>query len=161
MAHSFWVICRNVSSTFVELICTKMAVGKLWSVICFKIMIRYTCGFPTYTCSHSCYTIYVLFIATYWLAFFPALWGFYSQVYDHFLTNADIYAHKKAHIIYAWQTSMWYMGSQKVVVYEAPNYTASKKPLHVRKTDTWENWFLRDILCKLNENELDNHENHN
>ena len=50
------------------------------------------------------------------------------------------------------------MGSQKVVVYEAPNYTASKKPLHVRKTDTWANWFLRDILWKLNENELDNHE---
>ena len=28
----------------------------------------------------------------------------------------------------------------------------------------WEpiaNWYLRDILCKLNENELDNHENHN
>ena len=32
------------------------------------------------------------------LAFFPALWGFYSQVYDHFLTNAHIYAHQKAHI---------------------------------------------------------------
>ena len=28
----------------------------------------------------------------------------------------------------------------------------------------WEliaNWYLRDILCKLNENELVNHENHN
>ena len=28
----------------------------------------------------------------------------------------------------------------------------------------WEliaNWYLRDILCKLNENELDNRENHN
>ena len=48
-------------------------------------------------------------------AFFPALWGFYSQVYDHFLTNAHIYAHKKVHI-YVLQTSMWYMGSQKVVV---------------------------------------------
>ena len=32
------------------------------------------------------------------LAFFPAMWGLYSQVYDHFLTNAHIYAHKKAHI---------------------------------------------------------------
>ena len=29
------------------------------------------------------------------LAFFPALCGFYSQVYDHFLTNAHIYANKK------------------------------------------------------------------
>ena len=33
------------------------------------------------------------------LAFFPALWGFYSQVYDYFLTNTHIYAHKKTHII--------------------------------------------------------------
>ena len=49
------------------------------------------------------------------LAFFPTLWGFYSQVYDHFLTNAHIYAHKKTHT-YALQTSMWYMGLQKVVV---------------------------------------------
>ena len=59
-------------------------------------------------------TIYVRFFPRI-LAFFPALWGFYSQVYDHFLTNAHIYAHKKTHI-YALQTSMWYMRSQKVVV---------------------------------------------
>ena len=32
------------------------------------------------------------------LAFFPVLWGFYSQVYDDFLTNAHIYARKKANI---------------------------------------------------------------
>ena len=30
------------------------------------------------------------------LAFVPALWGFCSQVYDHFLTNAHIYALKKS-----------------------------------------------------------------
>ena len=59
------------------------------------------------------------------LALFPALWGFYSHVYDHFLTNAHICAHKKAHI-YALQTSMW---SYKI---EAPNYTVSKKTPHVR-----------------------------
>ena len=63
--------------------------------------------FPTYTCNHSCYTIYVRFLSR--------ILAFYSQVYDHFLTNAHIYAHKKAHI-YALQTSMWYMGSQKVVL---------------------------------------------
>ena len=60
-------------------------------------------------------TRYTCFFLSRILAFFPALWGFYSQVYDHFLTNAHIYAHKKAHI-YALQTSMWYMGLQKVVV---------------------------------------------
>ena len=61
---------------------------------------------PTYTCNHSCYTVYVRFLSR--------ILAFYSQVYDHFLTNAHIYAHKKAHICL--QTSMWYMRSEKVVV---------------------------------------------
>ena len=34
-------------------------------------------------------TIYVRFLPRI-LAFFLALWGFYSQVYGHFLTNAHI-----------------------------------------------------------------------
>ena len=55
---------------------------------------------------------------TIYLRFFPRILvylRFYSQVYDYFLTNAHIYAHKKAHK-YALQTSMWYTGLQKVVV---------------------------------------------
>ena len=51
----------------------------------------------------------------YTCVFLSLILAFYSQVYDHFLTNAHIYAHKKAHI-YVLQTSMWYMRSQKVVV---------------------------------------------
>ena len=39
--------------------------------------------------------------------FLSRILAFYSQVYDPFLTNAHIYA---------LQTSMWYMGLQKVVV---------------------------------------------
>ena len=75
---------------------------------CFKIMTRYTCGF--FPC------ILAIIPATrYTCVFLSRILAFYSQVYDHFLTNAHIYAHKKAHI-YALQTSMWYMGSQKVVV---------------------------------------------
>ena len=76
-----------------------MEVNLVWSAICFKIMTRYTCVFLPRI-----------------LAFFPAFGSFYSQVYGQFLTNAYIYAHKKAHT-YALQTSMWYTGSQKVVVY--------------------------------------------
>ena len=76
-----------------------MEVNLVWSAICFKIMTRYTCV-----------------VLPRILAFFPAFGGFYSQVYGQFLTNAYIYAHKKAHT-YALQTSMWYTGSQKVVVY--------------------------------------------
>ena len=51
----------------------------------------------------------------YTCVFLSRILAFYSQVYDYFLTNAHIYAHKKVHI-YALQTSMWYMGLQKVVV---------------------------------------------
>ena len=87
----------------------------LWSAICFKIMTRYTCGYFPRILAIIPATRYTCVFLPRILAFFPALWGFYSQVYDHFLTNAHIYAHKKAHI-YALQTSMWYMGSQKVVV---------------------------------------------
>ena len=45
-------------------------------------------------------TIYVRFFVTYTCVLL--------QEYDHFLTNAHIYAHKKAHL-YVLQTSMWYM----------------------------------------------------
>ena len=53
--------------------------------------------FPTYTCNHSCYTIYVRLFATY-TCVLSCIVGFYSQIYGHFLTNAHLYAHKKAHI---------------------------------------------------------------
>ena len=87
----------------------------VWSAICFKIITRYTCGFFPRILAIIPATRYTCVFLSRILAFFPALWGFYSQVYDHFLTNGHIYAHKKAHI-YALQTSMWYMGLQKVVV---------------------------------------------
>ena len=60
----------------------------LWLAICFKIMTRYTCGF--------CPRILAIIPATrYTCVFLSRLLAFYSQVYDHFLTNAHIYAHKK------------------------------------------------------------------
>ena len=64
------------------------------------------------------------------LAFFPALWGFYSQVCDHFLTNVHIYAHKKAHI-YAFQTSMCLWGHRKSSYKRHRIILFSKKLLHV------------------------------
>ena len=71
----------------------------LWSAICFKIMTRYTCGFYPLILAIIPATRYTCVFLPRILAFFPALWGFYSQVYHHFLTNAHIYAHKKAHIL--------------------------------------------------------------
>ena len=88
--------------------------GLLWSTVCFKIVTRYTCVFffPRIlvmipATRYTCVFLPRLF------AFFPALWGFYSQVYDHFLTNAHIYAHKKTHV-YALQTSMCIWGHRKL-----------------------------------------------
>ena len=57
---------------------------RLWSAICFKIMTRYTCGFFP--------RILAIIPATrYTCVFLPRILTF-------FLTNAHIYAHKKAHI---------------------------------------------------------------
>ena len=46
-------------------------------------MTRYTCGFfPTYTCNHFCYTIYVRFFVTYTCVLFPSIWPFsYKRAY--------------------------------------------------------------------------------
>ena len=82
-----------------------------------KIMRRYTCGFfPRIlaTIPATRYTIYVRFLPRI-LVFFPALLGFNSQVYDHFLTNAHIYAYKKSPYICVTNKHV-YMWSQKVVL---------------------------------------------
>ena len=88
----------------------------IWSPICFKIMTLYTCGFFPRILANIPATRYtcVFFFLPRIPALFPALWG-YSQVYDHFLTNAHIYAHQKAHI-YALQTSMciWVTESRRI-----------------------------------------------
>ena len=68
--------------------------------------------FPKYTCNHSCYTIYVRFLSR--------ILAFYSQVYDHFLTNAHIYAHRKnpyicvtnKHVVYAVAESRHIRGTE-------------------------------------------------
>ena len=67
--------------------------------------------FPTYTCNHSCYTVYVRFFVTYNCVLFPSIWPFsYKRAY--------ICAQKSPYrcFCYALQTSMRYMRSQKVVV---------------------------------------------
>ena len=78
-------------------------------------MTRYTCGFFPRI-----------------LAFFPALWGFYSQVYDHFLTNAHIYAHKKKTI---------YMGYKQTCVY---GVTAGRRIRGIKIVPSALNHFMYD-----------------
>ena len=68
---------------------------RVWTATCFKIVTRYTCVFShVYLQSFLLHDIRAFFLPRI-LAFFPALWGLYSQVQDHFLTNAHIYAQKK------------------------------------------------------------------
>ena len=70
--------------------------------------------FPTYTAIIPA-TRYTRVFLPRLLAFSPALWDVYSQVYDHFLTNAHIYAHRKSPYICVTKKHV-YVGSQKVVV---------------------------------------------
>ena len=107
--------CRQSIAFVVKHLTVSFWSHYLQSAICFKIMTRYRGGFFPRIRAIIPATRYTCVVLPRILVSFPALWGFYSQVYDHFLTNAHIYAHKKAHI-YALQTSMWYMGLQKVVV---------------------------------------------
>ena len=63
----------------------------LWSAICLKIMIRHTCGFFPRILAIIPATRYMCVFLPRILAFFPVLWGFYSQLYDYFLTNVRAY----------------------------------------------------------------------
>ena len=55
--------------------------------------------FPTYTCNHSCYTIYVRFFLSRILAFFPALW---VQTRIYMRTKKPIYiCVTNKHMVYA------------------------------------------------------------
>ena len=101
--------------------------------------------FPTYTCNHSCYTIYVRFFATYTCVLscfvgllFPSIWPFsYKRAY--------ICAQKSPYICVT--NKHVYMGLQKVVVWETPSYTVSKKLLHVR----W-SWKVTSVRIKHGRN---------
>ena len=90
-------ISRFAPASERRMVCIKFY-SWLWSAIRFKIMARYTCGFIPRILAIIPPTRYTCVFLPRILAFFPALWGFYSQVYDHFLTNAHIYARKKANI---------------------------------------------------------------
>ena len=80
--------------------------SKLWSAICFKIMTRYTCVFfprilaiiPATRCT---------------CVFLSRILAFYSQVYDHFLTNAHIYAPKKKPIYMRYKQACGIWGYRK------------------------------------------------
>ena len=95
---------------------------KIWSAICFKIMTRYTCGFfPTYTCNHSCYTIYVRFFAT------------YTCVLSCFVgTNAHIYMRSKKPLYMRYKQACGIWGHGKSSYKRHQIYIIRRKPLHVR-----------------------------
>ena len=84
--------------------------------------------FPTYTCNHSCYTIYVRFLSR--------ILAFYSQVYDHFLTNAYICAQKNPyicvtnkHVVYAVAESRCIRGTKLYCQQTTPSCTMELKSI--------------------------------
>ena len=99
-----------------------------------------------YTCNHYCYTIYMRFFATY-TCVLSCLVGFlFPSMWLYFLTNAHIYAHKKAHI-YAFQTSMCIWGHRKSSYKRHRIILFSKKLLHVR----W-SWKVTSVWTKNSRN---------
>ena len=115
---------------------------KIWSAICFKIMTRYTCGFfPTYTCNHSCYTIYVRFFATIYTCvlscfvglLFLSIWPFpYKRAYMR--TKKPIYMRYKQACVYGVPESRRLRGTE---IYR------KQKPLHVRRS-----WKVTSVWIK-------------
>ena len=83
---------------------------------------------PTYTCNHSCYTIYDIraFFCHVYLCSFLLCWVLISKYMTIFLQTRIYMRTKKAHI-YVLQTSMCICGHRKLSY-----YTVSKKPIHVR-----------------------------
>ena len=84
---------------------------------------RISCS--TYTCVLSCFVGFL----------FPSIWPFsYKRAY---ICAQKVY-------LYALETSMCICGHRKVVAYDSsPNYTVSKKPLHVR----W-SWKVTSVWIK-------------
>ena len=88
-------------------------------------MTRYTCGFFPH--------ILAIIPATrYTCVFLSRILAFYSQVYDHFLTNAHIYAHKKAYIYMRYKQVCGIWGHRKSSHKRHQIILSAKKPLHVR-----------------------------
>ena len=120
---------------------------KIWSAICFKIMTRYTCGFfPTYTCNHSCYTIYVRFFATYtcvlscFVGFlFPSIWPFsYKRAYICAQKSPYICVTNK-HVVYGVTESRRIRGTELYRQQKTPSCTMELKS-NFSLNQAWPQW---------------------
>ena len=112
----------------------------LWSAICFKIMARYTCGFFP--------RILAIIPATRYLCvFLSRILAFYSQVYDYFLTNAHIYAHKKNPYISVTNKHVVYAVAESRRIRDTELYRQQKNPPHVR----W-SWKVTSVWIKHGRN---------
>ena len=107
-------------------------------------MTRYTCVFfPTYTCNHSCCTIYVHFFATYtcllscFVGFlFPSIWLFsYKHAYICAQKNSYNYMHYKQ------ACGLW--GHRKSSYKMHRIIPSAKKPRHV-----WCSWKVTSVWIK-------------
>ena len=115
-------------------------INTLWSAICFKIMTQYTCGFFP--------RILAIIPATrYTCVFLSRILAFYSQVHDHFLTNAHIYAHKKnpyicvtnKHVVYAVAESRRIRGTELYRQQKTPSCTMELKS-NFSLNQAWPQW---------------------
>ena len=69
-------------------------------------MTRYTCGFFPRILAIIPATRYTCVFLSRILAFFPALWGVYSQVYDHFFLQRRMYMRTKKPIYMSYKQAI-------------------------------------------------------
>ena len=83
--------------------------------------------FPTYTCNHSCYTIYVRFSVTYTCVLFPSIWPFsYKRAYICAQKIPYICATTK-HVVYGVTESRRIRGTELYRQQKSPSCTMELK----------------------------------
>ena len=137
-------------------------------------MTLYTCGFShVYLQSVLLHDIRALFCHVYLRSFLQTRIYMRTKkpVYMRYKQECGIWgqrnsSNKRYRIIPSAKNPFMYDGADKKLQFESSMAAMAGK---ISRTNSKlipsflliVNWYLRDILCKLNENELDNHENHN
>ena len=106
-------------------------VSKLWHDI--------RAVFPTYTCNHSCYTIYVRFFVTYTCVLFPSIWPFsYKRAYICAQKSPYICVTNK-HVVYGVTESRRIRGTELYRQQKTPSCTMELKS-NFSLNQAWPQW---------------------
>ena len=118
----------------------------LWSAIVSKLWHDIRAVFPTYTCNHSCYTIYMRFFVTYTCVLFcfvgflfPSIWPFsYKRAYICAQKSPYICVTNK-HVVYGVTESRRIRGTELYRQQKTPSCTMELKS-NFSLNQAWPQW---------------------